>query len=81
MNRTLTIAAVLGVVGLASCEKKPTVTPPVVVTVAPVVQKDVYEMRTWVGLLDGYQNADIRAQVTGYLMTQDRSLKRERSCS
>ena len=71
MNRTLTIAAALGVVGLASCEKKPTTAPPVVVTVAPVVQKDVYEMRTWVGLTDGYQNADIRAQVTGYLMTQN----------
>ena len=28
-------------------------------------------MRNWVGLLNGYQNADIRAQVTGYLMTQD----------
>jgi membrane fusion protein (multidrug efflux system) len=28
-------------------------------------------MNTWVGLLNGYQNADIRAQVTGYLMTQN----------
>ncbi len=28
-------------------------------------------MRDWVGLLNGYQNADIKAQVTGYLMTQD----------
>ena len=28
-------------------------------------------MRNWVGLLNGYQNADIKAQVTGYLMTQD----------
>ena len=28
-------------------------------------------MKSWVGLLNGYQNADIRAQVTGYLMTQD----------
>ena len=28
-------------------------------------------MNTWVGLLNGYQNADIRAQVTGYLTTQD----------
>jgi RND family efflux transporter MFP subunit len=26
-------------------------------------------MNTWVGLLNGYQNAEIRAQVTGYLMT------------
>ena len=28
-------------------------------------------MNTWVGLLNGYQNADIRAQVTGYLIAQD----------
>ena len=28
-------------------------------------------MKSWVGLLNGYQNADIRAQVTGYLMTQN----------
>jgi membrane fusion protein, multidrug efflux system len=28
-------------------------------------------MNTWVGLLNGYQNAAIRAQVTGYLMTQN----------
>ena len=28
-------------------------------------------MRTWVGLLNGALNADIRAQVTGYLMTQN----------
>jgi membrane fusion protein (multidrug efflux system) len=28
-------------------------------------------MKSWVGLLNGYQNSDIRAQVTGYLMTQD----------
>jgi len=28
-------------------------------------------MQTWVGLLNGYQNADIRPQITGYLMTQN----------
>lgn len=28
-------------------------------------------MNTWVGLLNGYQNADIRAQVTGYLISQN----------
>jgi len=27
--------------------------------------------QTWVGLLDGFQNANIQAQVTGYLLTQN----------
>lgn len=72
MNRALAAISALGFIGLAACEKKPTpVAPPVTVTVTPVVMKDVAEMRTWVGLLNGFQNADIRAQVTGYLMTQD----------
>ncbi len=72
MKRTLAIAITLGVAGITSCEKKPEATPPPLnVTVAPVIQKDVFVMRTWVGLLDGYQNAEIRAQVTGYLTTQN----------
>ena len=55
------------------CEKEAAapVAPPLTVTVTPVAQKDVLVMNTWVGLLNGYQNADIRAQVTGYLMTQN----------
>lgn len=66
------MALTLGMAGLVSCEKKPEATPPPLnVTVAPIEQKDVLVMRTWVGLLDGYQNAEIRAQVTGYLTTQN----------
>jgi RND family efflux transporter MFP subunit len=73
MNRALAAISALSFIGLAACEKKPAVPAggPVKVTVTPVQQKDVAEIRTWVGLLDGYQNADIRAQVTGYLMTQN----------
>ncbi len=72
MNRALAAISALGFIGLAACEKKAApVAPPVTVTVTPVEAKTVADMRTWVGLLDGYQNADIRAQVTGYLMTQD----------
>jgi membrane fusion protein (multidrug efflux system) len=58
---------------LTSCGKKDDAadTPPVPVTVTPIVQQDVFVMNTWVGLLTGYQNADIRAQVTGYLLTQN----------
>lgn len=66
--------AALGLVALlVSCEKKADkgATPPVPVTVTPITQKDVYVSRTWVGLLNGYQNAEIRAQVNGYLLTQN----------
>ncbi len=72
MNRALAAISALGFIGLAACEKKAApVAPPVTVTVTPVEVKTVAEMKTWVGLLDGYQNADIRAQVNGYLMTQN----------
>lgn len=73
MKRTLALAATLSMAGFVSCEKKAEkpVAPPVTVTVAPVEVKTVFETNSWVGLTDGYQNADIRAQVTGYLMTQD----------
>jgi membrane fusion protein (multidrug efflux system) len=39
--------------------------------VTPVVQKDVMATNQWVGLLDGFQNSNIQAQVTGYLLTQN----------
>jgi multidrug efflux pump subunit AcrA (membrane-fusion protein) len=38
------------------------------VEVAEVVQKDVPITREWVATLDGYVNAQIRAQVTGLLL-------------
>ncbi|CAN5406349.1 efflux RND transporter periplasmic adaptor subunit [soil metagenome] len=73
MKRALALVATLGLLGLASCnQKKEAPAPgPITVTVTPVVTKDVMDMRTWVGLLTGNKNADIRAQVTGYLMTQN----------
>ena len=41
------------------------------VQVAPVEQKDVQIYVEHIGTLDGFENADVRAQVTGYLMRQD----------
>jgi len=66
------ITFLLAIIALVGCdEKQPP--PPVVptVTTTPVVAQDVTIYRSWVGLLDGYQNADIRAQVTGYLVSQE----------
>src|SRR5580765_3609882 len=40
------------------------------VEVAEVEQKDVPIFREWIGTLDGFTNADVRAQVTGYLLRQ-----------
>jgi membrane fusion protein, multidrug efflux system len=45
--------------------------PPPVVEVAPVNQKDVPIYSEWIGTLTGQVNADIKAQVTGYLLRQN----------
>jgi membrane fusion protein (multidrug efflux system) len=61
---------ILGFAG--GCGKHADQTPaPVDVRVAAVDQKDVPVIREWVGSLDGLVNAQIRAQVTGYLLKQD----------
>jgi RND family efflux transporter MFP subunit len=41
------------------------------VEVATVEQKDIPMEREWIGTLDGMVNAAIKAQVTGYLLTQN----------
>jgi membrane fusion protein (multidrug efflux system) len=41
------------------------------VTVAQVEQKDVPIYGEWIGTFDGLVNADVRGQVTGYLLRQD----------
>lgn len=45
-------------------------TAPPVVEVVQVEQKDVPIFHEWIGTLDGFSNADVRAQVTGYLLRQ-----------
>src|SRR5579883_2508503 len=44
---------------------------PAEVEVATAVEKDVPVSREWIGTLDGMVNAAIKAQVTGYLLTQN----------
>jgi membrane fusion protein, multidrug efflux system len=54
------------------CKKEaPPAPPPPAVEVLKVDQKDVPIFKDWVGALDGYVNAVIRAQVTGYLIKQN----------
>ena len=77
--RNLGIAGVacLVVIGLVAGALRPkrasgagTGTPPDVM-VAQVEQRDVPIYGEWIGTLDGFVNADVRAQVTGYLVRQD----------
>ena len=55
-----------------SCGKKPAAPPgpSLPVEVATVTQKDVPITQEWIGTLDGFVNADIRPQVTGYVLRQ-----------
>lgn len=57
----------------AGCGKKAAFAPqrPPEVQVATVVQQDVKIYGEWVANLDGYVNAQIQPQVTGYLIKQD----------
>lgn len=53
------------------CQKKQDATPPPLnVELTEVVQKDVPIFSEWVVTLDGYVNANIQPQVTGYLVKQ-----------
>ncbi len=56
--------------GCARKSKPPPPPPPPVVEVTSVVQRDEPIYQNWVGTLDGFVNAQIRAQVTGYLLRQ-----------
>jgi membrane fusion protein (multidrug efflux system) len=59
----------LAVLVCLSCAKKQApAPPPLSVEVVTVVQKDVPITKEWIGSLEGYVNADIRPQVTGYVL-------------
>jgi RND family efflux transporter MFP subunit len=74
-NLAAPLIAVFGaaaVVSLNSCSKKETTTvapPEVLVMEAPT--RDVPVYREWIGTIDGSENAEIRARVTGYLTKRD----------
>jgi membrane fusion protein (multidrug efflux system) len=66
------VMAAAAILCFAGCKQKPPPTPPPpIVEVAPVTQADVPIYHEWIGTLDGLVNATIRAQVNGYLLTQD----------
>jgi membrane fusion protein (multidrug efflux system) len=55
---------------VASAASAPAASPPAV-EVTPVIQKDVALEGEWVGTLEGYVNAQIQPQVSGYLIRRD----------
>ena len=71
---TLGLAAVaIGVLIFPACKKEEAVKalPPPDVLVIDAATRDVPVYREWVGTLDGSENAEIRARVTGYLLKRD----------
>jgi RND family efflux transporter MFP subunit len=71
-NLILPLIAVAGLLLCAGCQKKQAAAgdPPVVEVVA-VEQKDVPIFGEWVATLDGFVNAQISPQVTGYVIKQN----------
>jgi membrane fusion protein (multidrug efflux system) len=56
--------------GCGKSTKAVAAAPPLEVRVAVVEQRDVPVYKEWIGTLDGFVNADIKAQVAGYLTEQ-----------
>ena len=76
-GRAAAALALLSLIAAAGCSKPPAANAasaagmgPIPVSVIPVQQKDVSITGDWVGTLDGYTNAQIQPQVSGYLVRQ-----------
>jgi membrane fusion protein (multidrug efflux system) len=68
------VAVAVSMISMAGCAKGSSASGPprpLAVEVASVEQRDVPIYSEWIGTLDGYVNADIKAQVSGYLLKQD----------
>ena len=64
-------ALLLNALGCSNDKARAAAPPPPVVEVAAVIQRDVPVQGQWVGTLQGYVNAQIQPQVSGYLIRQD----------
>src|SRR5271163_2395658 len=70
LKNAIAFPAVAMALLFAGCEKKPAPAPSLQVQVVTVTPQDVPIYQQWIGTLDGYPNAQIRAQVSGYLIRQ-----------
>jgi RND family efflux transporter MFP subunit len=70
-SRVGVLTAILAL-SLGACRQKEAVraAPPLEVVVVNVTTRDVPIVREWIGTLDGRVNAEIRGQITGYLLRQ-----------
>jgi membrane fusion protein (multidrug efflux system) len=68
VGRAAIAAAAVTMAMACTRHEGPTAPPAPAVMVAEVAQQDVPVSSQWVGTTDGYINAQIRAQVTGYLL-------------
>ena len=71
MAALLLIAGFATMIGRAKTKATASALPPPEAEVAAVEQRDLPIEHEWIGTLDGLVNADIRAEVTGYLLRQD----------
>lgn len=65
------VVAMFIVVRASKAKSAPPAPPPPEVEVTQVEQRDVPIYSEWIGTLDGMVNAEIKAQVTGYLLRKD----------
>ena len=68
------VLALTALCALAACKKSqqpPAEQAPAAVVVAPVVQRDVPVYQEWIGTTAGDINADIRPNISGYLLRRD----------
>jgi RND family efflux transporter MFP subunit len=71
LSALVVLATLLFTIGCSATASAPGGFPPPVVEVVAVEQKDIPTYREWIGTLDGYVNAPIKAQVNGYLLRQN----------
>jgi membrane fusion protein (multidrug efflux system) len=72
-SKALIFLAGTALLCFSACRDKPQVKslPPPMVEVTTVTSADIPIYHEWIGVLDGLVNAQIRAQVTGYLLAQN----------
>jgi membrane fusion protein (multidrug efflux system) len=70
-NARVCLVSTIATLALAGCGHRDFKLPDTDVLVAAPVQQDVPVRSEWVATLDGYINAEIRPQVSGYLISQN----------
>ena len=69
--RWVSLTVLVPLLMLGACRKSGPAAPPVpTVQVVQVIQRDVPIFHEWIGNLDGFVNAEIKPQVSGYVMAQ-----------